>query len=210
METASPQLYEKIRLGASYRQLCQSLKLLSQKITNHPGFLTILNTVLLSKNIIDTRLIRQLIDFAHRQNITHINFFVSDNVVSSKVLAYFQKNRPQISKIYQQLSSYARSKSVNITLPSLSSPQGQCTSPWLFPYISVSGDVFPCCAILHLALADGQKRNEIIKKYSLGNIFNSDINQIWNSPKAIGFRKSFINRKYNPYCLLCSKFYGFK
>lgn len=207
-ESADPKQYEQIRQGASFTKLRQNLDLLSQKTAGHSNFSMILNTVLLSQ--IDPRLIRQLINFASQNKIPYLNFFVADNVIDTKTLVYFQKNPKKIRLIYKKIFSYAKSKSISINLPSLSLSRGRCTSPWLFPYISVSGDVFPCCALLHLALADGQKRETIIKKYSLGNIFTSHINQIWNSPKAVLFRQSFVNKKYNKYCLLCSKFYSFK
>ena len=113
-------------------------------------------------------------------------------------------------KIYSRLKIYAASKNILINLPSTNLTKGRCTSPWLFPFITITGDVLPCCAILHLGLADGKTRKEIIKKYSYGNIFSHNINTVWNSQKAIDFRKQFINKSYNTYCLRCSKFYGLK
>lgn len=204
LESSNPKEYQHIRTGAKFKILERHLGF----IKNKPRL--ILNTLLLSPNITNTKHLYQLIDFAQKHQASHLNFFVADNVLETGTLDYFRKNSAKIKTAYKQIYAYAQKKSIKINLPSLSFSSGSCTSPWLFPYVSVSGDVFPCCAILHLALANGIDRKTAIKRYSFGNVFNTPVDQIWNSPKAITFRQSFANKKYDQHCLLCSKFYGFK
>jgi MoaA/NifB/PqqE/SkfB family radical SAM enzyme len=205
LESVNPKMYESIRLKAKYSQLIKTLKLL-QKQTSIQTFL---NIVLFKDSFGSYPKIKRFIDFASKYNIKNLNFFISDNVIESKTLNLFTKNRQKYQSIYQRLQTYASKKSISINLPSIGS-SGNCTSPWLFPFITVSGDVLPCCAILHLCLADGLKREEIIKKYSFGNILDNNISTIWNSQSAIKFRQNFVNKQHNPYCLRCSKYYGFK
>jgi radical SAM protein with 4Fe4S-binding SPASM domain len=61
--------------------------------------------------------------------------------------------------------------------------QFTCRKAFCTVEVHADGRVFPCCP-------------SWVNDYSLGNIYESDFESIWNSEKAIEFRKSIINRKY--------------
>lgn len=205
LESTRPKDYEAIRTGAKFARLHQALKTLSTR-----QLLLVLNIVILQPKSINFKFFKSFVDFAQKHGLPCLNFSVPDNVVSSKTFEYFRTHHLKISIIYKSALNYAHQKNVEIHLPNNHIRQGWCSSPWLFPYITTSGNVLPCCSILHLALASGQKRPDIIKAYSFGNLSSSNITRIWNSSRAQKFRQAFVDKKYSPYCLLCSRFYGLK
>jgi len=70
----------------------------------------------------------------------------------------------------------------------------ECLHPWLTTVITINGDVMPCCNI-----------NSPI--YSMGNVFNENFSDIWNSPKYQHFRHE-IKRKnqITEPCRTCPEF----
>lgn len=58
-------------------------------------------------------------------------------------------------------------------------PSAICLMPWSSVYITVDGDVRPCCSF------------PLTTEATLGNIFTDDFMQVWNSPRYQGLRKSF-------------------
>ena len=205
LESTRPKDYEAIRTGAKFTRLSQALKILSQK-----PLTVICNIVILQPQSINFNFFKSFIDFAQKHQVFCLNFSVPDNVISSQTLQYFQTHHTKISNTYKTTLDYARQKNIQAHLPNNHLRQGQCSSPWLFPYITTSGDVLPCCALLHLGLANDQQRSEIIKKYSFGNLSFSSITKIWNNRRAKKFRRAFVDHQYPKECLLCSKFYGLK
>jgi MoaA/NifB/PqqE/SkfB family radical SAM enzyme len=69
-----------------------------------------------------------------------------------------------------------------------------CVLPWLGMFVTVTGEVSPCCAMYpHGAL-------------SVGNLLTQDIDEVWNGSKMSTMRKSFKNLKnYQLYdgCAYC-------
>lgn len=63
-----------------------------------------------------------------------------------------------------------------------------CTFPFTAAQVSMSGDVFVCCPPWS-------------NSYSLGNIYQTSFDEIWNGEKAKEFRRQFINSDYK-YCNL--------
>ncbi len=58
-----------------------------------------------------------------------------------------------------------------------------CGLPWLQCFVSVEGDITPCCSILD---SEGE---------SFGNTLKEDFSQIWNGEKFKEIRKAFKNRQ---------------
>jgi MoaA/NifB/PqqE/SkfB family radical SAM enzyme len=65
-----------------------------------------------------------------------------------------------------------------------------CEWPWTMTYITVEGDVTPCCVV-------GDAR-----KLSFGNINNEPFEKIWNNPPLRSFRSS-IKNGVPPVCATC-------
>ena len=75
-------------------------------------------------------------------------------------------------------------------------PQGygsRCLSPWACAYIFPEGDLKPC----------------LNSSYSFGNIKNKSFKEIWNSQKAVEFRRLLKENKIFPACVRCTELYRY-
>lgn len=80
-------------------------------------------------------------------------------------------------------------------------PMDYCTF-WSEPYIMITGDVVPCCAVL---MSNNRKN---LERWAFGNIHNKSLREIWNSPYYRVFRRSVVNPKdaVPRICLGCRAF----
>jgi radical SAM protein with 4Fe4S-binding SPASM domain len=71
-----------------------------------------------------------------------------------------------------------------------------CRQLWGFLYISWNGDVMPCCM-------------DVFKKLRLGNLRNSSLQQLWNSPFLQGIRRIHLQERYEeiPLCSHCGNWW---
>jgi radical SAM protein with 4Fe4S-binding SPASM domain len=67
----------------------------------------------------------------------------------------------------------------------------KCVWPWTSAYVAANGDVVPCCII-----AD----SDTVK---MGNVFERDFAEIWNSPAYREFRKRIRSHDLPDYCRNC-------
>lgn len=210
LESVDPKTYEAIRAKAKFSVLIKNLELISKYKTTHPQLQIFLNVLLINENITNYKFLKGIIDFAIPYKFDFVNFFVIDDVITTNTTDFFINNKLKIVKVFTKIITYSQNKHIKIVLPPTTSNPGTCTAPWLFPFISISGDVLPCCALPHFALEAGENRQEIIQNYSFGNIFDQKLKDIWNSQKAIEFRQTFVSKKYNKYCAVCAKHHGLK
>lgn len=78
-----------------------------------------------------------------------------------------------------------------------------CMEPSAFLGIDFNGNVMPCCEVR----SDNPKHKSMI----LGNVNHQTIEEIWNSPKALGLRKVMADgdtSKYPDVCKYCQKCEG--
>ena len=68
----------------------------------------------------------------------------------------------------------------------------RCSLPWIYAEISATGNVSPC---------------HTFYDYSIGNIYNNSMKEIWNGEKAKAYRK-VINKNMLPICVACSRYYS--
>lgn len=68
--------------------------------------------------------------------------------------------------------------------------KNHCSLPWVYAEISASGDVTPC---------------HTFYDYSLGNVNQQSLKEIWSSKKIRDFRKKVKNLM--PICIACSRYY---
>ncbi|HAH20733.1 MAG: hypothetical protein A2Y00_07410 [Omnitrophica WOR_2 bacterium GWF2_43_52] len=69
----------------------------------------------------------------------------------------------------------------------------RCVSPWMCAYIFPDGEVKPC----------------LNSSYSFGNIKENDFSEIWNSKKAVEFRRLLKKNKIFPACVRCTELYRY-
>ena len=78
-------------------------------------------------------------------------------------------------------------------------PVSHCNA-WITPFVYVSGDVVPCCAMNEANIRDFQKQN------SLGNVFQQSFKEIWEGEKFSNFRKEIRTGRVPLLCRDCPMF----
>ena len=69
----------------------------------------------------------------------------------------------------------------------------KCLSPWIVAYVFPDGDVRPC----------------LNSTYSFGNIKNTKFSEIWNSVKAVEYRRALKKIGMMPVCRRCTELYRY-
>lgn len=71
--------------------------------------------------------------------------------------------------------------------------KAQCKSPWMTAYIFNDGEVRPC----------------LNSSYSFGNVYKESFAKVWNSEKAIKYRKLLKQNGIFPACVRCTELYRY-
>jgi len=72
-------------------------------------------------------------------------------------------------------------------------PKCRCQSPWVTAYVFPDGEVRPCLNFT----------------YSFGNVKSEPFGRIWNSPKALQFRRRLKREGIFPVCCRCTELYRY-
>jgi MoaA/NifB/PqqE/SkfB family radical SAM enzyme len=75
---------------------------------------------------------------------------------------------------------------------------GSCLAPYAGCFITVEGDMLPCC----FATQRGDRAG-VVRKFSFGNVFKQGFNPVWRSEKANDFRKKLVSKKFDDLPGLC-------
>lgn len=192
VESGFPKTYEKIRKGAKYQKLTQNitdLMVIHKKLKSKTQI--VLNCVFLKINTKNLNHIYKIIDLAKNLNIHKVTF-QNPYILDIKLA--------EIKKIIPKISNYAKKKNVSIELPKTNFKPQSCYYPWVYPQLTASGELLPCCVI-----PQSDKYVNIIKNYSFGNVFENGFKKIWQGKLAFQFRLSHL--KNTPLvCRRCTKF----
>ncbi len=195
MESGIPKKYSQIRAGADYSLLVKNLKLLKQFVVkNSLPTQIIINVVLLDFNLKDIRHLTKIFDLADSLNIDTVS---TQNIhqISPYINHLYESGK--IKTIFQNLESYAQNHHLKVTFPSTVIKNKQCYYPWIYPQITASGDILPCCIIPQFIDYD-----TALSRFSFGNIVRQDSNSVWNGDSAKKFRQ---NHQHYSFCRNCSK-----
>jgi len=198
MESGYPKTYNRIRAGADFQNTLSKIFELT-KFINKNSLKTevIINLVYLDFNLKNLNHLKKIIDLAVLVNIKNITS-QNINVLSPYIKKLYLTQK--INSKFREIKNYAQSKNIELTLPSTTLSKGKCYYPWVYPQITATGEILPCCVIPQFGDYD-----KIIKKYSFGNILNSSLKNSWNSFQAQKFRLNYQN---NPLCRCCTKNQG--
>lgn len=78
-------------------------------------------------------------------------------------------------------------------------PSARMCTAWTVPFITVEGDVYPCCTF-----TEGNIR-EVMRHNCLGNVFETDFRTLWNSATYRDFRSCFSEGRVPRICREYSK-----
>lgn len=204
MESGIPKYYEKNRPGAKFSLLEKNISYLSQQIKIHKSNTQIfINVVLLPFNLNNLSHIFKIIDFANKYNIKNISFQFTHKIDNFHLNKYFRHGSSLLKSKFLHISDYATTNKIMVILPQTSIKTGSCYYPWVYPQITSSGHLLPCCLIPWF-----DHYSKIINNYSWGNVFTTPFDQVWNNSNARAFRRRLKNHP-NPFCSHCSKYLGF-
>jgi radical SAM protein with 4Fe4S-binding SPASM domain len=88
-------------------------------------------------------------------------------------------NLPELHRYYCEMSYEPRDCS--------------CMSPWVVGYVLPDGELRPC----------------LNSSYSFGNITNKPLAVLWNSNKAVTYRKTLMEQGIFPVCVRCTELYRY-
>ena len=201
--------YNKIRVNGDFQTVINNLRRISElkkeRNATHP--LLSVNFVGMRSNTGDfPELIKIAGPYTNTITFSHPIIFSQDETNE-----HLNKNAEFAKRVFKESMEVAHKCDTELILRSLKPYTGGCIEPWTAPYIGIKGDVYPCCMI-----GGGDPQKTVVEYYgdasiirdvagySLGNIMDTDLNQIWNSDKLRQFRKALskvnavdLKRKYN-------------
>jgi len=203
IESGIPEVYQRIRRGGLFDNLVLKLDLLNRRIAERKAPLTIyFNVVLLKETMDQIENIYSIIDLAAGlKNISGLTFQNPHDLSQQETLQYYSPGGGKnITAIFESIKAYAQARHVKVMLPSTTIKRGSCFYPWMYPFITVFGDVLPCCVIPQFG-----SYSNIIKEYSFGNLFQTPFDKLWNGERARLFRAEMAHSP-PPCCQRCSKY----
>lgn len=200
MDAPVKSLYEKIRIGGNFDKLKNNLKLFvkEKKKRKHNFDLLTVNYVVLNNNY---KYVLKMVDFIKQIGIKNI-FFETDvtngiysvSKISNKEYNCFQKMLLGIknSKKYNDMKilmdeSFFTVDAEPIKNFSATKEENKCLVPWI-----------SCCIY-----SNGNVSNSMFCSHIIGNIYDNDLEQIWNSQENIKIRRQMIKNNMKQICDLC-------
>lgn len=201
IDSAIPNEYNKIRLGANYDISIGNVKYFMEQRNNLQSAIKVeIYSVVLFSKLND---VPWLIDLANNLGIEKIKLrglvdHRGENMYYDKEALYHPDNRRYSEQELIKLKNYAEEISVILSYPPLSPvAEYQCRMPFLRPFISVEGFVTPCCV---------QGMNP--RNVNFGNIHEESFKSIWNNEKIKKFRSELLSKTPPNMCKFCPRLKG--
>ena len=198
---ATKKTYESIRVGSDYDRVINNIKLFQRikKRMNSPIPELCLRFVFFKNNYYE---MEKYIDLADSLGIKFVNFV---GLLEFKQIKGWEYEPSE--ELINKVNLKAREKGIKVIWshashdPNIKVPLHYCVA-FSEPYIFISGDVIPCCALNML------NKREWLSKRAFGNLFKQHFKDIWNSPRYKKFRRMVV-KKDAPvplFCLGCRAF----
>jgi radical SAM protein with 4Fe4S-binding SPASM domain len=199
LDGASAEVFESIRVGSNFKAVCKNVQEFVSTLSIKDRSRITAWMVLTQKNLHEVEDVVQLVkqlgigsltlqpflnDWGKREMQEYINETrIDPEWVTSKAI---HKKLEKAKKIAKE-----NSISLRIFEGDFYSKTRKCSWPWKSAYICTNGDVVPCPI-----LAD----SDTVK---MGNIFEEDFPDIWNSDQYQAFRRSHVKHRLHEYCKHC-------
>ncbi len=197
IESGQSKTYAKIRRGGTLEKFENNIRqLVAVSEKKHRNFEINFNIVFLDFNLKNLNHIFSILKLAKKIGIKTITTQLPYDYQAESLDKYYKYNSKSIIKIFKEIKDYSDNLGLKLSLPNPLIKEGSCYYPWIYPQITASGELLPCCVIPQADLY-----SKVIKKYSFGNVFNNSFSSVWNGPKAKNFRYLLKNSP----CLDCKK-----
>jgi len=208
MDASTKETYESIKVGCSYDNVIENLrKIICYKIQNHTPFphLTF-RFVMMKQNISE---VPDFVDLINSIASPELWGGSSSRIEFTGLLSFPGIKQFEVSEVPSDILDELKKRQNNGGIRFVfehpeqkrNPPAHRCTA-WLEPYVMLPGYVLPCCAVL----MSNQRKH--LRDCSFGNLFETDIGDIWNGDKYKVFRKNLVNPKapLPEICLGCRTF----
>ena len=201
LDSVMPETYEKIRGRPFFDRIVRDIEEL-QRLKREAGSRTPfirLQFVLQSDNLGE---VVPMVDLAHRLGANSVYFqpletlLIPDRKEELTRGVEFESLRRRLSAARDRAAELKLGTNAGVLVPHLESyfrkyepgipqepPQRVCLLPWFSLYITVDGNVRPCCSF-----GEGET-------FVLGNLFEESFSEIWNSEKYQRLRRQALDRQ---------------
>ncbi|NIO22163.1 MAG: radical SAM protein [Candidatus Aenigmarchaeota archaeon] len=187
MDGGTPEIYEKIRRGASFQEFCGNVKEF-MKIRGENRIPEVWIWLVLNRfNVND---LKKAVEMTSKLNIKKMIIQKMHTWGNNRKLSEtvdLPKDHSNLGSIRGQIDDFAAKEDIEVTWLCSNLLFGKidedikirrCQEPWYTTYITVEGFVTPCCV-----------HGSDPRLIHFGNIFESNFDSIWNNPKYREFRK---------------------
>ena len=210
MDSLKPDVYAELRINGELKDVLRAIDLLNDekarrgiekpRINLTPNFSR--------KNIEE---LPAFIDFAHENNINVVQATPTQVYRRSWIQESLLNHRKLTREVAEQAEERARELGVNLTnglqmvywetdeslsffgrteKPDFPTDPSTCLKPWTSVYIEPDGEVRPCC----------------YQSPILGNIYERDLEEVWNGAEAQRLRRSMVEKHPPEQCRNCYEF----
>jgi radical SAM protein with 4Fe4S-binding SPASM domain len=216
VDSASPEIYERIRVGSRFDRVARNVALLSEtrgRMGSQQPRLKIV--AVLMRQTLDG--LPELVRMVHRWSIPEL--FVQHlchDFAESSLPAEYRPMREfvdeqtlighdpkHIERVFHETRAVAEELGVKLRLPSVQPnpyPPGtpgptRCDWPWVRAYVSYQGLAMPCCTI---ATPD---------RFNFGSMTKAGVSSIWNGAEYEAFRGQLSSEEPPEICRTCSVYH---
>jgi len=186
------EVYEKIRLNATFNKLDENLKRLKYLCKGSETTL-MLNMVVTKENYFQ---MPQLVDYADDIGIDYLDFTLFNLASVTNIDRSYYKfyKSKEFLNVLDLLEEKIKNKpDVYVTNRNFKTDNGfkKCNFPWSHFYVSWDGYVPPCCA------------KPFPKELNFGNVFNNSLMEVLNNKSMVDWRKMWYKNETPDFCDKC-------
>lgn len=198
IDAATKETYEKIRVGSDFNRVVSNIRrfieLKKEMRTYFPE--------IIFHYVINKMNLGEAISF-----IEFVKSLGGENIFFTRLLHSFKEVRDLSIDVPADLSCQILEKAKQLGIyitwngdTCVNKTHISHCNAWITPFVYVSGDVVPCCAMNEANTRDFQKQN------SLGNVFRQSFKEIWYGEKFSNLRKEMRRGKVPLLCRDCPMF----
>ncbi len=205
LDGATAETFEDIREGSCFLEVIGNIRALNRLKQSSGAEKPVveMNTVVLKENFTELPRLVELAAYLDIKSIYFSGLDIEGAKYAEEDHSIYDMSKQEIEKIFAETKEKARELGVAIRLPGIIPQSQKCFLPWLTNYVTLDGDLMPCCHCI-----DGLNRQEVIRNYALGNLLEQKFEDIWNAEKYRHFRKRLNNGNLPGICKNCSVILG--
>ncbi len=207
LDAATKQTYEKIRVGCDFDRVLKNIRRFIELKEKKKALLPEISFryIIMKHNVHEIPAFLDLVaSFGPRKLLGEggrIDFVGNLEFPEVKELSIYELTDDILRAVVEKTRKYKFNTFLSHTEVKKNPSINQCIC-WLEPYITMGGNVIPCCNILM------SNKRTTLREHSFGNIFKQSMDEIWNSPRYREFRDT-ITRPSAPVPFLCTLCRGY-